>query len=175
MTAQPVSAENVVVFAGAQSALFSCALCIADPGDEIAVFEPRYVTYDGVIDTPGAVRVDVPLAAPQAFASTRTRSGRAVTPRTRAVLLNTPHNPTGLVAAREELEAIAAIAKRHDLWVLSDEVYASLTYDAEHIAIASPARHGRTHRDDQFAVEVARPCRGGASAGQWCRSPWRGT
>ena len=137
MTAQPVSAENVVVFAGAQSALFSCALCIADPGDEIAVFEPRYVTYDGVIDTPGAVRVDVPLAAPQGFRFDPDALGRAVTPRTRAVLLNTPHNPTGLVAAREELEAIAAIAKRHDLWVLSDEVYASLTYDAEHIAIAS--------------------------------------
>ena len=137
LTAQPVSAENVVVFAGAQSALFSCALCIADPGDEIAVFEPRYVTYGGVIDTPGAVRVDVPLAAPQGFRFDPDALGRAVTPRTRAVLLNTPHNPTGLVAAREELEAIAAIAKRHDLWVLSDEVYASLTYDAEHIAIAS--------------------------------------
>ena len=137
LTAQPVSAENVVVFAGAQSALFSCALCIADPGDEIAVFEPRYVTYDGVIDTPGAVRVDVPLAAPQGFRFDPDALGRAVTPRTRAVLLNTPHNPTGLVAAREELEAIAAIAKRHDLWVLSDEVYASLTYDTEHVAIAS--------------------------------------
>lgn len=136
-TGQPASAENVVVFAGAQSALFSCALCIADPDDEIAVFEPRYVTYDGVIDTPGAVRVDVPLAAPQGFRFDPDALGRAVTPRTRAVLLNTPHNPTGIVAAREELEAIAAIAKRHDLWVLSDEVYASLTYDAEHVAIAS--------------------------------------
>ena len=136
-TGQSVSAENVVVFAGAQSALFSCALCIADPGDEIAVFEPRYVTYDGVIDTPGAVRVDVPLAAPQGFRFDPDALGRAVTPRTRAVLLNTPHNPTGIVAAREELEAIAAIARRHDLWVVSDEVYATLTYDAEHVAIAS--------------------------------------
>ena len=75
--------------------------------------------------------------APRAFASIRTRSAARWTPRTRAVLLNSPHNPTGIVAAREELEAIAAIAKRHDLWVLSDEVYASLTYDAEHVAIAS--------------------------------------
>ena len=101
------------------------------------MYEPRYVTYDGVIDTPGAVRVDVPLAAPQGFRFDPDALGRTVTPRTRAVLLNTPHNPTGIVAAREELEAIAAIAKRHDLWVLSDEVYASLTYDAEHVAIAS--------------------------------------
>ena len=136
-TGQSVSAENVVVFAGAQSALFACALCLVDPGDEIAVFEPRYVTYDGVIDTPAAVRVDVPLASAQGFRFDPDALGRAVTPRTRAVLLNTPHNPTGIVAAREELEAIAAIARRHDLWVLSDEVYATLTYDAEHVAIAS--------------------------------------
>ena len=136
-TAQTVSAENVVVFAGAQSALFASVLCIADPGDEIAVFEPRYVTYDGVFDTPGAVRIDVPLAAPQGFRFDPDALGRAVTSRTRAVVINTPHNPTGVVAAREELEAIAAIAKRHDLWVLSDEVYANLTYDVEHVAIAS--------------------------------------
>lgn len=145
ITDQPVSAENVAVFAGAQSALFASVLCLADAGDEIAVFEPRYVTYDGVIDTPGAVRVDVPLAAPQGFRFDPDALGRAVTPRTRAVLLNTPHNPTGIVAAREELEAIAAIAKRHDFWVLSDEVYASLTYDAPHVAIASlPGMADRT-------------------------------
>ena len=137
ITGQPVGAENVVVFAGAQSALFASVLCLADVGDEVAVFEPRYVTYDGVIETPGAVRVDVPLAAPQGFRFDPDALGRAVTPRTRAVLLNTPHNPTGIVASREELEAIGAIAKRHDLWVVSDEVYASLTYDAEHVAIAS--------------------------------------
>ena len=103
----------------------------------LRVFEPRYVTYDGVIDTPGALRVDVPLAVAQGYRFDPDAFGRAVTPRTRAVLLNTPHNPTGLVAGRDELVAIAAIAKRHDLWVLSDEVYASLTYDAEHVAIAS--------------------------------------
>ena len=136
ITRQRVDAEEVVVFAGGQSALFACALCIADPGDEFVVFEPRYVTYDGVIDTPGAVRVDVPLATSQGFGFDPDALGRAVTPRTRAILLNTPHNPTGLVAGREELEAIAAIARRNDLWVLSDEVYAGLTYDAEHVAIA---------------------------------------
>ena len=97
----------------AQSALFASVLCIADPGDEIAVFEPRYVTYDGVFDTPGAVRIDVPLAAPQGFRFDPDALGRAVTSRTRAVVINTPHNPTGVVAAREELEAIAAIAKRN--------------------------------------------------------------
>ena len=143
-TGQGVGADEVVVFTGGQNALFAAVLCIADPGDEILVFEPRYVTYDGVIDTPGALRVDVPLAAAQGFGFDPDALGRAVTPRTRAILLNTPHNPTGLVATREELAAIAAIAKRHDLWVVSDEVYASLTYDTGHVAIASlPGMAGR--------------------------------
>ena len=144
-TGQGVGADEVVVFTGGQNALFAAVLCIADPGDEILVFEPRYVTYDGVIDTPGALRVDVPLAAPHGFGFDPDALGRAVTPRTRAILLNTPHNPTGLVATREELAAIAAIAKRHDLWVVSDEVYASVTYDTGHVAMASlPGMAGRS-------------------------------
>ena len=156
-----------VCFAGAQSAGL-LRVCLADPGDEIAVFEPRYVTYDGVIDTPGAVRVDVPLAAPQGFRFDPDALGRAVTPRTRAVLLNTPHNPTGIVAAREELEAITAIAKRHDLWVLSDEVYGS-TYTYQLWRFAA-CRMGERTVTFQLAVEVARhagvaPRMGGGAAG----------
>ena len=126
-----------MVFPGAQSALFACVLCLADPGDEIIVCEPRYVTYDGVIEAPGAVRVGVPLAAGQRFRFDPDAIGRAVTPRTRAILLNSPHNPTGAVAARDEMAAVADIARHRDLWVVSDEVYASLTYDADHVAIAS--------------------------------------
>ena len=137
LTTQRVDAEQVVVFTGAQNALFASVLCLVDPGDEIIVCEPRYVTYDGVVETPGAVRVGVPLAAAEGFRFDPDAIGRALTPRTRAILLNTPHNPTGRVASREELDAIAAIAKRNDLWVISDEVYASLTYDVEHVAIAS--------------------------------------
>ena len=135
LTSQRVGAEQVVVFTGAQNALFASVLCVVDPGEEVIVCEPRYVTYDGVIEAPGAVRVGVPLAASEGFRFDPDAIGRAVTPRTRAILLNTPHNPTGRVAAREELAALAAIAKRHDLWVISDEVYASLTYDVEHVAI----------------------------------------
>ena len=139
LTSQRVDADQVVVFTGAQSALFASVLCLVDPGEEIIVCEPRYVTYDGVIETPGAVRVGVPLVAAEGFRFDPDAVGRAVTPRTRAILLNSPHNPTGRVLSREEADAIAGIAKRHDLWVISDEVYASLTYDVEHVAIASLA------------------------------------
>ena len=137
LTSQRVDAEQVVVFTGAQNALFASVLCLVDPGEEIIVCEPRYVTYDGVIETPGAVRVGVPLAAGDGFRFDPDAIGRAVTPRTRAILLNTPHNPTGRVLSREEAHAIAGIARRRDLWVISDEVYASLTYDVEHVAVAS--------------------------------------
>ena len=145
LSTQRVDADQVVVFTGAQNALFASVLCLVDPGEEIIVCEPRYVTYDGVVETPGAVRVGVPLATSEGFRFDPDAIGRAITPRTRAILLNTPHNPTGRVASREELAAIAAIAKRHNLWVISDEVYATLTYDAEHVAIASlPGMAGRT-------------------------------
>ena len=137
LTGQHVDADQVVVFTGAQNALFASVLCVVDPGEEIIVCEPRYVTYDGVIETPGAVRVGVPLAAAEGFRFDPDAIARAVTPRTRAILLNSPHNPTGRVLAREEAVEIAGIAKRHDLWVISDEVYASLTYDVEHVAMAS--------------------------------------
>ena len=156
LTAQRVDAEQVVVFTGAQNALFASVLCVVDPGEEIIVCEPRYVTYDGVIETPGAVRVGVPLVSEEGFRFDPDAIGRAVTPRTRAILLNSPHNPTGRVLSREEAAAVSAIAKRHDLWVISDEVYASLTYDVEHVAIASlPGMAGRS-RDHQLALQVAR-------------------
>ena len=73
-TGQPAGADNVVVFAGAQSALFSSVLCLVDPGDEIAVFEPRYVTYDGVVDTRGRCESTFRSRLPRGFASIRTRS-----------------------------------------------------------------------------------------------------
>ena len=145
LTGQRVEAGQVVVFTGAQSALFASVLCLVDPGEEVIVCEPRYVTYDGVIETPGAVRVGVPLRSAEGFRFDPDAIGRAVTPRTRAILLNSPHNPTGRVLSREEAAALAAIARRHDLWVISDEVYASLTYDVEHVAIAKlPGMADRT-------------------------------
>jgi aspartate/methionine/tyrosine aminotransferase len=122
---QAVSADNVVYLAGAQSALFVASLCLAGPGDEVVTFEPLYPTYPATIEVSGARLVCLPAAAgwrPDLAALTS-----RITPRTRALLWATPNNPSGVILSEHELEAIAELAQRHDLWLISDEVYAGLT------------------------------------------------
>lgn len=131
-----VTAENVIVLAGAQSALFSASLCLFSPGDEVIVLEPIYVTYAASIQVSGAVVVPVPPRPDSGFRPDLAAIERAVTPKTRAIMLATPNNPSGVVMSEAELEGIADIARRHDLWVLADEVYAALTFDAPHVSIS---------------------------------------
>lgn len=136
-TGQRISPEQVLICPGAQNGLYAAALCLAEAGDEVIVPEPRYVTYGSVVDATGATRVDVPLDADRGFHLDPDKVAEAVTDRTRMILLNTPHNPTGMVMTRAELEAVAEIALRHDIWVVSDEVYADLTYDVPFVSICS--------------------------------------
>jgi len=144
-TGRPTEAEQVVIFPGAQSALFACALCLLQPGDEVVVAEPAYVTYPGVVGATGAGWVGVSLPAEAAFRLQAADVAAALTPRTRALLLNTPHNPTGAVLDRDTLEALAELAVAHDLWVISDEVYADLTFRGGQLSpSALPALAERT-------------------------------
>jgi arginine:pyruvate transaminase len=133
-TGQIVGPENVVVVAGAQCGLFSAALCLLDPGDEIIVPEPMYVTYEAAIAASGASIRRVPLRVENRFRLQAADVAAAIGPRTKAVLINSPHNPTGAVIARTEMEALAELCLKHDLWLISDEVYKSLTFDASHVS-----------------------------------------
>ena len=137
LTGQAVDPHQVVVLAGAQSALFSACQCLLDPGDEVLVPEPMYVTYPATVAAAGARMVRVPLIAERGFHLDLDALGAAVTDRTRAVLINSPHNPTGAVMTRHEVEAVARLCRQHDLWLISDEVYASLLYEGEHVAPAA--------------------------------------
>jgi arginine:pyruvate transaminase len=137
MTGQEISSEQVVVFPGAQNGLYTVTLCLTEAGDEVIVPEPRYVTYEAVIDSSGATRVDVLLDVDRGFHLDPDKLEAAVSDRTRMILLNTPHNPTGMVMTREELEAVADIARRRDIWVVTDEVYAELTFDVPHISMSA--------------------------------------
>ena len=153
---QPVGPENVVVVAGAQCALFSAALCILDPGDEIIVPSPMYVTYEAAIGVTGATMSRVPLRAENRFRLKAEDVASAVNPRTRAVMVNSPHNPTGAVIQRAEWEALAEICRRHDLWLISDEVYGSLTFDSPHLSPASlPGMAERTVTVDSLSKSHA--------------------
>lgn len=139
-----LSRENVVVTTGATEAIAGALLGLVDPGDEVVVLEPYYDSYVAVIQLAGGVRRPVTLRAPD-FRLPVEELRAAVTPRTKLILLNTPHNPTGTVLTREELQAIADVAVEHDLVVVSDEVYEHLTYGVPHIPIATlPGMSGRT-------------------------------
>ncbi|PWC42320.1 pyridoxal phosphate-dependent aminotransferase [Azospirillum sp. TSO22-1] len=131
-TGRPCTADNVVLVPGAQAGLYCALQCLAGPGDEIVVPEPMYATYEAVAGATGARLVNVPLRPEVGFHIDLAALEAAITPATRVLWINTPHNPTGAVMTRAEVEAVAALARRHDLWVLSDEVYADLAFTGAH-------------------------------------------
>jgi arginine:pyruvate transaminase len=129
----PCGIDNVAVVPGAQGGLFCAVQCLAGPGDEIIVPEPVYATYAGVVGASGATLVTVPLRPETGFHPDPDAIAAAVTPRTRVVWINTPHNPTGAVFTGDEMAAVAALCRRHDLWLLSDEVYEDLAFARPHV------------------------------------------
>lgn len=133
-TGQPCTSENVVVVPGTQAGLFCAMKCLAGPGDEIIVPEPMYATYEAVTGASGASLVNVPLRPERGFHPDIDAMARAITPRTRLIWINSPHNPTGAVMTRSEIEAVADLCRRHDLWLLSDEVYEELAYARPHVS-----------------------------------------
>ncbi len=137
-------ADEVLVTAGATEAIAAAMLALVEPGDEVIAFEPYYDSYAANIAMAGGVRVPVTLRPPD-FRPDLDELARAVTDKTRLILLNTPHNPTGSVFTRDELAAIANLAVERDLLVVSDEVYEHLVFDGEHLPIAGfPGMRERT-------------------------------
>jgi arginine:pyruvate transaminase len=133
-TGRPCSADNVVVTPGAQGGVYCALQCLAGPGDEVIVPEPIYNTYEAVIGASGARLVTVPLRAERGFHPDLDTIAGAVTPRTRVIWINSPHNPTGVVFTAEEIAGIAELCRRRDLWLLSDEVYDDLAFTRPHIS-----------------------------------------
>jgi arginine:pyruvate transaminase len=144
-TEQPCTAENVMVVPGAQAGLFCALQCLAEPGDEVIIGEPMYATYEAVAGAAGAAVIHVPLRPEAGFHPGPGALERAITPRTRVLWINNPHNPTGAVMTRDEIETVAELCRRHDLWLLSDEVYADLAFVHPHFSPwALPEMHQRT-------------------------------
>jgi N-succinyldiaminopimelate aminotransferase len=137
--------EEVVVTTGATEAIAAAILGLVDPGDEVVVCEPWYDSYRAMIQFAGGVRRAVTLRAPN-YRLRAEDLEAAVSDRTRLILLNTPHNPTGRVLDATELAAVADVARRHDLVVVTDEVYEHLTFDDHvHVPIATlPGMSERT-------------------------------
>ena len=136
--------REVLVTAGATEAIAAAMLALLEPGDEVIAFEPFYDSYAACIAMAGATRVPLTLRAPD-FRPDLDALRAAVTPRTRLLLLNTPHNPTGMVLTPDELAAIADLARERDLLVVTDEVYEHLVFSGAHHPIAAlPGMRERT-------------------------------
>ena len=136
---------EVLVTVGVSEALYLALKVLLDPGDEVLVAEPCFVANPALVEIAGGVPVMVPTSALDDFQVTAAELEERVSPRTKAILISYPSNPTGAVLTREHMLQVAAIAEKHDLVVISDEIYERLVYGIEHINFATlPGMYGRT-------------------------------
>jgi arginine:pyruvate transaminase len=127
-TGRPISTQQFIFLPGTQTALFVALQATVELGNEVLMADPYYATYEGVIAAAGGVPVPVGVDPDHGFHLKAPDLEKAITPKTRVLLLNTPSNPTGAVLTREEVKTIGDVCERHDLWIISDEVYATMTY-----------------------------------------------
>jgi len=129
--------QEVIITVGASQALDIALRTIINPGEEVIVVEPSFVAYTPVVTLAGGKAITIQTNPEDEFKLQPEQIEKAITPNTKAILICSPNNPTGTVLKREDLQKIAEVVKRHDLLVLSDEIYAELTYDEEYTSIAS--------------------------------------
>lgn len=129
--------ENIVVSNGAKHSLHNVLLALCNPGDEVIVPVPYWVSYPELVKLADAVPVYVETPEENGFKYDKASLEKAITEKTKAIILNSPNNPTGTVYTEAELKSIADIAVKYGIYVISDEIYEKLTYDGHHVSIAS--------------------------------------
>ena len=134
--AKHLNSESIAVLAGAQNALFSASLCTLSPNDEVITLDPAYVTYEAAIGVSGAKLVRVSGNPKNGFRPNLEAIDNAITPATRAIAFSTPNNPSGMALNRQEMQALVELAHKHDLWLWSDEVYAQIMFENEHVSLS---------------------------------------
>jgi len=127
-TGRTIGEDQFIYLPGTQTALYAAMMTVIDEGDEVLMADPYYATYEGVIAAAGGIPVPIRVDPDHGFHLKAADLEKAVTPRARVLLMNTPSNPTGAVFTRAEIEKIGKVCEKHDLWIISDEVYATLTY-----------------------------------------------
>jgi aspartate aminotransferase len=153
----PVEPSNVFVTVGGKGVMLYAILGLVDPGDDVLVPDPGYPIYESLTRFVGGNPIPVPIRMANDFRLDVDELASLITPRTRGLIINSPANPTGGVLTRSDLERIADLAIRHDLWLMADEIYGRILYDgAEHVSIASlPGMQERTIVLDGFSKTFA--------------------
>lgn len=151
------SADEIVVTAGVQESIMLCMLALVAPGDEVLITSPRFTTYDTAVHLCGGVPVPVPTHEKDDFALDVAEIEKRITPRTRMFVLVSPNNPTGAVTPPDVIRQIAALAVRHDILIIADEIYAKMIYAPnEHLSIATlPGMKARTITLNGFSKTYA--------------------
>lgn len=137
LSGRDVRASEVIVLPGAQCALYTAAQCLFDPGDTVLVPDPMYATYEATLQSSGAKVRPLRLRPESRFHIDMSDIEAALDPTVKGIVLNSPHNPTGAALDRSELETLARICIENDLWLISDEVYATLVYEGAHVSPAT--------------------------------------
>ncbi len=143
-TGQQISIENICIFSGAQNALFSVCLCLLELGDEVIVPELYYATYPATVTAGGATFISIPTNAEMNFQPDPKSISKAITRKTRVVLLNSPNNPTGAVYSSENLKKILELCRLNKIWVISDEVYSEIAPKGFTPIASLPGNHEQT-------------------------------
>jgi len=167
-TGRQIDPDNIMCFPGTQTALSLVMLGLAQEGDEIITGDPLYATYDGVIRATGATRVSVPLRAEKGFRMQAADLEKVITPRSRVLLLNTPHNPTGAVLSAQEVAEIGDVCRKHNLWIVSDEVYELLIFDG---TFASPLDQAELAERTVAVASISKSHAAPGFRSGWCVGP----
>jgi aspartate/methionine/tyrosine aminotransferase len=152
----PCDTDNVVVTPGAKPIMFFAMLALVEEGDEVIYPSPGFPIYESVANFLNARPVPLVLREANGFDLDLNDLESRITSRTKLLVLNSPHNPTGAVMKPETVEAVAALARKHDFWILADEIYAKILYEGRHLSIASlPGMAERTIVLDGFSKTYA--------------------
>jgi arginine:pyruvate transaminase len=164
-----ITRDQVMCLPGTQTVLYAVLRAMAEAGDEVLIGDPMYATYEGLIAQTGATAVPVPLRPEHGFRMQVADVAARITPRSRVLFLNTPHNPTGAVLRADDLRALGALAQAHDLWILSDEVYEDMVFP--NVPFASPLDLPELAERTVVASSISKSHAAPGFRSGWCVGP----
>lgn len=164
-----ITRDQIMCLPGTQTVLYGVLRALAEAGDEVLIGDPMYATYEGLITQTGASPVPVPLKPEHGFRMQVADVAARITPRSRVLFLNTPHNPTGAVLRTEDIRALGALARQHDLWILSDEVYEDLVFP--NVPFVSPLDFPELAERTIVASSISKSHAAPGFRSGWCIGP----
>jgi arginine:pyruvate transaminase len=166
---RPIGRDQIMCLPGTQTTLYAILRTLVEPGDEVLLGDPMYATYEGLIAQTGARMVPVPLRPEQGFRMQAADVVARITPRTRVLFLNTPHNPTGAVLRADDIRALGEVARAHDLWIISDEVYEDMVFPG--VTFTSPLDHVDLSERVVVASSISKSHAAPGFRSGWCVGP----